>query len=645
MVMVCPWLGGVNYNGAGLNIMEYLLPAGAILSQRGGFSWSKYTDIEARYDFTDLATMHTSMAASFDGTNYLKTSTANAFSADSSGSICLWFKATETLVDQVLFSSADEASDNYHLYITLGPHGTIKVSQKDNDTTDAVESTETGFGDDAWHFLEVRSSGTAWTLRLDKSDLTLKVRSGTNSGDWFADTTNRDHVMVGALEASSVIAEGYSSQWKTDNAGTSNDDQITLPLSAAGTYNFRVDWGDDTYDTITAYDQAEVTHTYAAGAGTYDINITGTCSGWRFNDGGDKLKFLDVMRWGNLLIGSENGQFYGCANLTGSYEDNLDTSSVTSMYAMFYSCSAFNQSVANFDTSSVTTMNYMFYSCTAFNQSVSNFDTSSVTTMSYMFRGCSVFNQTVANFDTSSVMTMNSMFSGCSAFNQSVSNFDTSSVTDMAYMFYSCSAFNQSVANFDTSAVTTMAYMLYICTAFNQSVSNFDTSSVTDMAYMFSSCSAFNQSVANFDTSSVTTMNYMFRGCTAFNQSVSNFDTSSVTSMSYMFSYCSAFDQTVANFDTSAVTTMAYMLYNCTVFDQDLTNFDVTALTDAAGMLLDSAFSQTNYDLLLVGWEAQVEQPNVVFHAGAATYGSGAPATARAALVTNGWTITDGGAA
>jgi hypothetical protein len=62
-------------------------------------------------------------------------------------------------------------------------------------------------------------------------------------------------------------------------------------------------------------------------------------------------------------------------------------------------------------------------------------------------------------------------------------------------------------------------------------------------------------------------------------------------------------------------------------------------------MFASSAFSNANYDLLLVAWEAQTEKPNVPFHAGSAKYSAGAPATARAALVANGWTITDSGEA
>ena len=53
----------------------------------------------------------------------------------------------------------------------------------------------------------------------------------------------------------------FVSQWKTDNPGVSNNDQITLPLVSGGTYNFLVQWGDGNSDTITVWNQAETTHT------------------------------------------------------------------------------------------------------------------------------------------------------------------------------------------------------------------------------------------------------------------------------------------------------------------------------------------------------------------------------------------------
>lgn len=236
------------------------------------------------------------------------------------------------------------------------------------------------------------------------------------------------------------------------------DETFTLPLEASGTYDFAVDWGDGNTDNINVYNDPAVTHTYAS-TGTHVVSITGTINGWRFNNGGDKLKIHDIKSWGPLLVGNSGGYFYGCSNLTCSATDTLDTSNVTNMSHMFRGCSAFNQSVSNFDTSNVTNMTNMFYSCSSFNQSVSNFDTSAVTNMSYMFYGCSAFNQSVSNFDTSNVTIMYAMFFGCSSFNGLV-NFDTSNVTNMAYMLQGCSSFDQSLADFSISSVTGMSSML-----------------------------------------------------------------------------------------------------------------------------------------------------------------------------------------
>jgi surface protein len=309
----------------------------------------------------------------------------------------------------------------------------------------------------------------------------------------------------------------FTSTWKTDNTGTSTDTQITLPLVSTGTYDFVANWGDGTSDTITAYDQAEVTHTYST-AGTYTVKIYGTIEGWQFDDGGDKLKLTNISQFGNLDI-TTDAAFYGCSNMTITATDAPDISS-TSLLNMFRDCSSITTlpSLGNFDTSQVTNMYCMFYGCSSFNQSVSNFDTSQVTNMGYMFFGCSSFNQSVSNFDTSQVTDMRYMFFGCSSFNQSVSNFDTSQVTNMDHMFYGCSSFNQSVSNFDTSQVTNMYGMFYGCSSFNQSVSNFDTSQVTNMGYMFDGCDSMSSAnlgtVKDWTITALTDAENFMAGCT-----------------------------------------------------------------------------------------------------------------------------------
>jgi surface protein len=442
-----------------------------------------------------------------------------------------------------------------------------------------------------------------------------------------------------------ILNTDFVSSWDTTKAGTSPAKTITLPLFYEGTYNFTVDYGDNSGEkTVTAYNDADAAHTYADD-GTYTVTIKGQIDGFRFNNSGDKLRLIGISNWGTLKVGTNQGAyFYGCENLVVTATDILDTSEITNMSRMFSNCSVFNGSVSSFDTSTVTNMNYMFYD-SMFNQSVANFNTAAVTNMNSMFRNCPMFNQSVANFNTANVTDMGRMFTACSEFNQSVANFNTTKVTNMVGVFAACSMFNQSLANFDTALVTDMSSMFYGCFVFNQSLANFDTSVVKWMNGMVSGCSAFNQSVASFDTANVVSMSYMFSSCSAFNQSVANFNTALVTDMSSMFAHCSDFNQSVANFNTSNVTNMYGMFAVCYSFNQSLANFNTSLVMDMRDMFLNAnAWSQANYDATLIAWSALTLQSAVPFHAGDAQYSTGAATTARGVLTgTYGWTIYDGG--
>lgn len=155
---------------------------------------------------------------------------------------------------------------------------------------------------------------------------------------------------------------GFVISVKTDNVGTSNNDQFTIPVLTAGspTYNYDVDWGDgNTSEAVTG----ATTHTYSA-ASTYDITITGTFAGIGFNNGGDKLKLLDIKSWGNIEWESFATSFRGCNNLTTfSATDVPDLSNVTSFSTCFTSCKVLNADFTGWDTSNATTFTSMFFDC------------------------------------------------------------------------------------------------------------------------------------------------------------------------------------------------------------------------------------------------------------------------------------------
>jgi len=250
----------------------------------------------------------------------------------------------------------------------------------------------------------------------------------------------------------------YEGSFVTTWATTSNGETITLPLVSGGTYNFTVKWGDGTIDTITAYNQAEVTHTYAT-AGTYTVTIAGTIEGWRFNNAGDKTKIQTIESYGSLVI-TTDGAFYGCSNLASTATDT-PTISTTSLAFTFTNCTNFNGAIGNWNVSGVTNMSYMFYSATAFNQDISSWDVSSVTNMFVMLFNATSFNQDIGSWNVSSVTNMQSMFYGATSFNQDIGSWDVSSVTNMVTMFINATSFNQNLGSWVVSSVTNMQSMFH----------------------------------------------------------------------------------------------------------------------------------------------------------------------------------------
>ena len=266
--------------------------------------------------------------------------------------------------------------------------------------------------------------------------------------------------------------------------------------------------------------------------------------------------------------------FADCTNLTDIKGiEYLNTSEATSMYVMFYKCSALtNLDVSKFNTAKVTVMDCMFSGCSGLTRlDVSKFNTEKVTNMYQMFYECKKLTSLdVSKFDTSNVTKMDGMFYYClSLTNLDVSNFKTSNVTSMQYMFWRCSSLTKlDVSYFDTSKVTNMRCMFGYCSSLTKlDVSNFNTSNVTNMVNTFVYCSSLTKlEVSNFNTSNVKSMQALFYGCSSLtNLDVSNFDTSNVTdNMRLMFAYCSGLTSLdVSKFNTSKVTDMYGMFNNC----------------------------------------------------------------------------------
>ena len=253
------------------------------------------------------------------------------------------------------------------------------------------------------------------------------------------------------------------------SSGSSLNTQFMMPLVSGGSYNATVNWGDGSSDTITSYNQQEVTHTYSS-AGQYEISIEGTLQGWQFNNAGDKLKMLDVKQWGVLDL-STNAAFYGCTNLDASATD-APTVSSDSFYRMFRECTNFDGAIGNWDVSTVTTLQESFYACSTFNNSINSWDVSNVFSMVSCFFNCTSFDQDLNSWDTSNIQYMHFGFYNCTQFNGDIYSWDTTNVENMSFMFYNCDLFDQSLAAWNIENVTN--FSSFMQNASGLSTSNYD---------------------------------------------------------------------------------------------------------------------------------------------------------------------------
>lgn len=396
---------------------------------------------------------------------------------------------------------------------------------------------------------------------------------------------------------------------QTDNTGTSAADQFTIPITSATPYNISTSDG----HSITGATGA-TTLTFSA-PGTYTVKITDSCEGWRFDNGGDKLKFLDISNWG-VFTSTVERAFYGCSNMTCSAIDPPLNPQLTCRY-IFAGCVNFNGAIGNWDVSNVTDFSFCFNGCSSFDQNISNWDVSSAIVMQYMFSYSSFNNggdPGINNWNTSNLsgnQAMNNMFTANSSFNQPIGNWDISGVTKLTAMFFSATSFNQDIGSWNTSAVTDMSEMFRGATSFNQNIGSWNTSLVTNMSQMFRVASSFNQPIGGWNTANVTNMSYMFHVASLFNQPIGSWDVSSVTSMQTMFSSANAFNQDLSAWNTSNVITMREMFLTkgmsslagsgTTPIETSINSWDVSNVTDMYRMFESIGFGNPD----ITNWNTQ----------------------------------------
>jgi len=218
---------------------------------------------------------------------------------------------------------------------------------------------------------------------------------------------------------------------KTDNTGTSNDDQFTIPLKSGETYDFSVDYDGQ---TTTHNTDSDLTLTFPSGAGTYDIEIKGDFPAIYFNNGGDRLKLLEVSNWGDVVWTTMDCAFYGCANMDITATDVPDTSAVTVFTRAWSNCESMTSFPA-IDTSAGSNFSYTWYWCLAL-ESFPTLDVSSGTNFLYTWRLCTGLTS-FPKLDMSSAVNVQHTWRQCTGL-ISFPKLDMSSAVSVRYAWMQC---------------------------------------------------------------------------------------------------------------------------------------------------------------------------------------------------------------
>lgn len=185
--------------------------------------------------------------------------------------------------------------------------------------------------------------------------------------------------------------------------------EITLPLVNNGAYDFQVNWGDGSRDTITTWDSEAKTHSYKE-EGIYSVKITGTLSGWAFGGPDSKyaesaLQITEINQWGMLDLGETSRQFYGCRNLKISAQDIPDLSGVSSLENVFRDCLSIDKipNIELWNTAHISNMSGMFRNAPLFDGDISGWNTENVVHISDMFLGAVSFSHSLSAWDLSKI--------------------------------------------------------------------------------------------------------------------------------------------------------------------------------------------------------------------------------------------------
>ncbi len=173
----------------------------------GNLMWdtSGYSNNLAYVGDTETVISEAGPVWAFDGSDYSRKAIAQWHPDDHAGTILHWIRTATT--GSRIFGSSDEAHTDRYLNTFINA-GKLGVHQRNADPSTIANGTST-ITDNVWHMTSVSSTGSAYRFNVDGE---FEATQGTNNGDWFADVSTRDNIIVGGLIRSSGFDNGFVGQ-------------------------------------------------------------------------------------------------------------------------------------------------------------------------------------------------------------------------------------------------------------------------------------------------------------------------------------------------------------------------------------------------------------------------------------------------